>query len=166
MQTLFFDRFWFENYRFKNKFVCAKIVKCFFSWFFFFWNIVLGMEVALIVGIDFTRSNLDPSDPKSLHYFNAGDRDGKQLNDYVTAIRSVGEILQHYDSDKKYPVYGFGAKFWRKNTILNWILAFGRCSWRSTTATRPNQCVRNLGLDQTLTCEPCIPLDHYLTHFP
>jgi hypothetical protein len=36
--------------------------------------------------------------------------DGEELNDYVMAIRSVGDILQHYDSDKRYPVYGFGAK--------------------------------------------------------
>jgi len=26
------------------------------------------------------------------------------------AMRAVGEILQHYDSDKRYPVYGFGWK--------------------------------------------------------
>ncbi len=28
--------------------------------------------------------------------------DGEELNDYVMAIRSVGDILQHYDSDKRY----------------------------------------------------------------
>jgi hypothetical protein len=64
-----------------------------------------GMEVGLIVAIDFTRSNGDPRDQDSLHY-----SDPSQPNDYVQALRGVCEILQHYDSDDKYPVLGFGAK--------------------------------------------------------
>ncbi len=31
-------------------------------------------------------------------------------NEYVQAIRAVGEILQYYDSDKEITTYGFGAK--------------------------------------------------------
>ena len=31
-------------------------------------------------------------------------------NEYVQAIKAVGEILQYYDSDKEIPTYGFGAK--------------------------------------------------------
>jgi len=31
-------------------------------------------------------------------------------NQYQRAIRSVGDIVANYDSDKKFPVYGFGAK--------------------------------------------------------
>jgi len=64
-----------------------------------------GMEVALTVAVDFTLSNRDPVDPRSLHHM-----DRSNPNDYVLAIRGVGDILQYYDSDKKYPVYGFGAK--------------------------------------------------------
>jgi len=30
-------------------------------------------------------------------------------NEYLNAIKSVGNILQYYDSDKKIPVFGFGA---------------------------------------------------------
>ncbi len=60
----------------------------------------------LIVAIDCTRSNGDPTSPDSLHFY----KDTGVPNDYVMAIRAVGEILQHYDSDKRYPVYGFGAK--------------------------------------------------------
>jgi len=30
-------------------------------------------------------------------------------NEYLSAIGSVGNILQYYDSDKKIPVLGFGA---------------------------------------------------------
>ncbi len=35
---------------------------------------------------------------------------GMQLNPYEQAILQVGHVLQAYDSDQKYPVYGFGAK--------------------------------------------------------
>ena len=31
-------------------------------------------------------------------------------NEYLQAIKSVGNILQYYDSDKQFPVYGFGAE--------------------------------------------------------
>ena len=32
-----------------------------------------------------------------------------QRNEYLNAIKSVGNILQYYDSDKQIPVLGFGA---------------------------------------------------------
>ena len=65
-----------------------------------------GLEISLFIGIDFTKSNKDAHLPTSLHYMPPGGED----NDYLRAIRSVVEILEHYDSDKKFPVYGFGAK--------------------------------------------------------
>lgn len=64
-----------------------------------------GCEVSLIIGIDFTKSNGNAADPKSLHY-----QTGLRPNEYLEAIREVGEILQYYDSDKQIPVFGFGAK--------------------------------------------------------
>ena len=66
-----------------------------------------GLEMSLFIALDFTKSNKDPTVPGSLHSFN--DPDGNP-NDYVRAIHSVVDILQHYDSDKKVPVYGFGAR--------------------------------------------------------
>ncbi|CAG8454491.1 4311_t:CDS:10 [Ambispora leptoticha] len=65
-----------------------------------------GTEINLVVGIDFTESNGSPNDVNSLHYIG-----GKDDNDYQKAIRSVGTILQAYDHDKRFPVYGFGGKF-------------------------------------------------------
>lgn len=62
-----------------------------------------GCEIGLIVAIDFTLSNGEPSKPGSLHYLDM------QKNEYLQAIRSVGNILQYYDSDKQIPVLGFGA---------------------------------------------------------
>ena len=54
----------------------------------------------------FAGSNGYPSDPRSLHY---NDPTGRP-NQYVTAIKAVGDIIQDYDSDKQFPALGFGAK--------------------------------------------------------
>jgi hypothetical protein len=63
-----------------------------------------GCQINLNVAIDFTLSNGDPHQPTSLH--NLAD---PRKNEYVQAIRGVGDILQYYDSDKEIPAYGFGA---------------------------------------------------------
>ena len=65
-----------------------------------------GMEMNFVVAIDFTASNGSPTDPKSLHY----NQDHNKPNQYVQAIRAVGDIVQDYDTDKLFPVYGFGAR--------------------------------------------------------
>ena len=62
-----------------------------------------GCEIGLTIAIDFTASNGDPSRLDSLHYLDM------EKNEYLNAIRSVGSILQYYDSDKQIPVLGFGA---------------------------------------------------------
>ncbi|PAA61237.1 hypothetical protein BOX15_Mlig019106g2 [Macrostomum lignano] len=64
-----------------------------------------GTELHFTVAIDFTGSNGDPRDPRSLHHVSA---DGRP-NQYELAIISVGEIVQDYDSDKQFPGLGFGA---------------------------------------------------------
>lgn len=66
-----------------------------------------GTEINLVVAIDFTGSNGDPRKPGTLHYIH---RDG-QLNDYEKALTAVGSIVARYDSDKLFPVLGFGAKY-------------------------------------------------------
>ncbi|CAG7668662.1 unnamed protein product [Allacma fusca] len=64
-----------------------------------------GIQLHFTVAVDFTASNGDPSHPQSLHYRNSGFD-----NQYSLAIKSVGEIIQDYDSDKLFPAMGFGAK--------------------------------------------------------
>lgn len=64
-----------------------------------------GAEISLMIAVDFTTSNKDPSDPTSLHY-----SEGDAENDYVHALRVVGGILQYYDNDNRIPIYGFGAR--------------------------------------------------------
>ena len=65
-----------------------------------------GTELSFTVAIDFTASNGSPQDPRSLHY---NDPTGAP-NQYVTAIRAVGSIVQDYDSDRLFPALGFGAR--------------------------------------------------------
>ena len=66
-----------------------------------------GVTMNFSVAIDFTASNGDPRRPESLHYF---DHNQGGQNQYTTAIRSVGEIIQDYDTDKQFPALGFGAQ--------------------------------------------------------
>ncbi|KAI6650418.1 copine-9 [Oopsacas minuta] len=63
-----------------------------------------GLQIQLIVAIDFTGSNGNPADPRSLHHIGVRD------NEYLEAIKSVGNILVPYDSDQQIPCFGFGAK--------------------------------------------------------
>ncbi|KAF6364264.1 copine-5 [Rhinolophus sinicus] len=64
-----------------------------------------GTQINFTVAIDFTASNGNPSQSTSLHYMSP-----YQLNAYALALTAVGEIIQHYDSDKMFPALGFGAK--------------------------------------------------------
>lgn len=66
-----------------------------------------GTEVSFMVAMDFTASNLDATQQASLHYC---DPSGNKLNQYATAITSVGSVLEFYDHDKHFPLYGFGGK--------------------------------------------------------
>ena len=53
----------------------------------------------------------DPSDQTSLHYFNPA----YPFNQYTTAIDAVGQIVEDYDADKLFPVYGFGGQFFNSS---------------------------------------------------
>ena len=65
--------------------------------------VIGGCQIDLSIAIDFTLSNGNPRDPSSLHYFDP------QRNQYLKAIRAVGDILQYFNSEKKINLYGFGA---------------------------------------------------------
>uniref|UniRef100_A0A8C7S5D0 Copine III n=1 Tax=Oncorhynchus mykiss TaxID=8022 RepID=A0A8C7S5D0_ONCMY len=64
-----------------------------------------GCQINFTVGIDFTGSNGDPKSPQSLHYISP-----QGVNEYLSAIWSVGMVIQDYDSDKMFPAFGFGAQ--------------------------------------------------------
>jgi len=77
-----------------------------------------GLEVGIIVGIDFTRSNRSAEDPSSLHY-----QYGPEANDYEQAINAVFGVLEHYDPVGRFPCYGFGAKLPPTHTVCSHCFA-------------------------------------------
>ena len=64
-----------------------------------------GVQIGLSIAIDFTGSNGNPNDPRSLHFIN-----GQEPNQYERAIYACGNIMAYYDYDQLFPCYGFGAK--------------------------------------------------------
>ncbi|XP_062004902.1 protein BONZAI 3-like isoform X2 [Rosa rugosa] len=65
-----------------------------------------GFELNFMVAIDFTGSNGNPQQHDSLHYIDPYGR----LNSYQQAIMEVGEVIQFYDADKRFPAWGFGGR--------------------------------------------------------
>lgn len=60
-----------------------------------------GTQMHFAVAIDFTASNGPPQELGSLHYF-----DIRHPNHYEMALRSVGDIIQPYDSAQLFPAFG------------------------------------------------------------
>ena len=65
-----------------------------------------GTTMNFSVAIDFTLSNGDPKDPRSLHFLDQSTWE----NQYTQAIKAVGEIIEDYDFDKQFPALGFGGR--------------------------------------------------------
>lgn len=65
-----------------------------------------GFELNFMVAVDFTASNGNPRNPGSLHYIDPSGR----FNSYQQAIMEVGQVIQFYDSDRRFPAWGFGGK--------------------------------------------------------
>jgi hypothetical protein len=62
-----------------------------------------GLDMNLIIGVDFTGSNGNPASPSSLHYIHSAN------NQYMSAIFEVSQIMLNFDTDKQVPLFGFGA---------------------------------------------------------
>ncbi|CAM9106881.1 unnamed protein product [Scytosiphon promiscuus] len=71
----------------------------------FFDYIAGGMQIGFTVAVDYTASNGDPSQRGTLHYH---DPSGITNNEYGQAILSVGGVLEYFDDDRRFPLYGFG----------------------------------------------------------
>lgn len=78
------------------------------------------MNINILCAIDFTGSNGEPKNPRSLHFVHPSDR--SRLNQYEKSIKDVGEVLEPYDTDKKYSVFGFGAKKVDRNGVISTTL--------------------------------------------
>nr|KAF6300381.1 copine 3 [Myotis myotis] len=79
---------------------CEITVECTFLDY-----IMGGCQLNFTVGVDFTSSSGDLLFPDSLHYISPNG-----VNEYLTAIWSVGVVVQDYDADKMFPAFGFGAQ--------------------------------------------------------
>ena len=55
----------------------------------------------MVAAVDYTASNGAPTSPSSLHYMGPN-------NQYEAAIQNVGQVIEPYDFDRSFPVYGFG----------------------------------------------------------
>jgi hypothetical protein len=63
-----------------------------------------------MVAVDFTGSNGNAKSHLSLHYVDKTNVENPKRNQYEQAIEAVGSIIEDYDTDHLYPVYGFGAE--------------------------------------------------------
>ena len=60
-----------------------------------------GWSISMVGAVDYTASNGEPSNPSSLHYMGGN-------NQYEAALMNVGVIVEPYDNDRSFPVFGFG----------------------------------------------------------
>ena len=61
-----------------------------------------GTKISAVLAIDYTASNGNYSSPSSLHNL------GPNPNQYLQAIQGVVSLIEPYDEDRSFPVYGFG----------------------------------------------------------
>ena len=66
-----------------------------------------GLQVSMILALDFSGSNGPPEKMDSLHYF---DKNNKLNNQYLRAISEVGNVLAKLDDNNMIPVFGFSAR--------------------------------------------------------
>ena len=64
-----------------------------------------GLQLNLSIAIDFTSSNKSPKEIDSYHYIG-----NENLNYYEIAIKKCGDILENYNQNQLFSVYGFGGK--------------------------------------------------------
>jgi hypothetical protein len=65
-----------------------------------------GLSLDLITGIDYTRSNGDIRNVSSLHHVVAG-----RANVYENCIQVLGSLIGMYDTDQRFPLFGFGGEY-------------------------------------------------------
>lgn len=108
--------------------------------------IMSGTQLNCTVAIDFTASNGDPNSPTSLHYTGSS-----ELNQYEQALTAVGEIIQDYDSDKLFPVLGFGARIPPHGQVsheffVNMHPSYPYCEGVSGVIEAYKKCIRQIQL--------------------
>ncbi|KAK7498760.1 hypothetical protein BaRGS_00009852, partial [Batillaria attramentaria] len=121
-----------------------------------------GMQINLSIAIDFTGSNGNPASPHSLHYI-----DPSRPNEYMQAIYSVGSVVQDYDSDKLFPVLGFGAVLPGTNQVsfefaVNFNAENPFCAGIDGVINAYQNCIRQVVLSGPTNVAPII---HHVARF-
>lgn len=96
-----------EIFNFNLNGIALKVISnsCLMKNYSFVDYLKAGVQIGLLIAIDFTKSNGDPNNGDSLHYI-----DGVNLNQYERAIYTCGHMIAYYDYDQLFPAFGFGAK--------------------------------------------------------
>nr|XP_042700884.1 copine-6 isoform X2 [Chrysemys picta bellii] len=115
-----------------------------------------GLQIYFTVAIDFTASNGDPRSEHSLHFINP-----KEPNEYLKALSAVGEICQDYDSDKKFPAFGFGARIPPNYEVshdfaINFDPDNPECEWISGVIEAYKRCLPQIQLYGPTNLAPII----------
>ena len=115
-----------------------------------------GTELACTFAIDFTTSNGDPTSPDSLHHITPNG-----MNQYELAIESVGTIMEGYDSDKLFPVLGFGALLPPDGRVSHDFYVNGdtsnpNCEKVSGVLSAYKSCIRRIQLHEPTNFAPVI----------
>ena len=67
-----------------------------------------GLRMSLSIAVDFTASNGNPKDPRSLHFASP---DPTRPNPYEVAIHTIGDVMTSYDSSGgSFACYGYGGQ--------------------------------------------------------
>ncbi|KAH7578504.1 hypothetical protein JRO89_XS01G0390500 [Xanthoceras sorbifolium] len=104
LQTLLF-RVYDVDTLFHN--VDVKVPLLLTAAFHLLFSIVLKQEFILTAVLALNNaSNVNPRLPDSLHYLDPSGRP----NAYQRAILEVGELLEFYDTDRRFPAWDFGAR--------------------------------------------------------
>jgi hypothetical protein len=99
-----------------------------------------GCQLRLALAIDFTASNGNPQDSKSLHYRNPSG----EPNEYLKAIMAVGDIVASYDQTKQFPVSESTIIATRGQSLMGWYssqltLSFFRPMVSAPRSRRPTK---------------------------
>ena len=62
-----------------------------------------------MIAIDLSGSNGNPNEITSHHFFDPQAYERKEYNKYEKTILSISSVIEFYDNNKHFPVFGFGA---------------------------------------------------------
>ena len=111
----------------------------------------------MIIGIDFTASNewqgRKTFDHRSLHYVG---KSNKRINPYQKVIGAIAETLCAFDADNLIPVYGFGDKTTKDNSVFPFYENEVPCAGFDDVLRRYNELVQTVDLSGPTSFAPII----------